>query len=184
MAAINTIGMAIPIAVFAPLDNPALAADVGLGVLEPKLVAAGATLTLVLGLKFEVGLELEAVPFCAASKDTICMSVLCHITGMPSHNAEVSWGTTHCEAMLFLDGILNTDPTVGVADQMFVNVCEAERKVLQPWAVRVVVPPTQVQAEGQHITAVVDAAMFVAKPQTLLVNSHADVHPLGHIPGE
>lgn len=121
MAAINTMGITIPIATFAPFDRPVLVAVDGLDVLELELVDIGATLTLVFELRFEV----DEVPFgvtCAASRDTTCMSVLCHITGMPSHSADVSFGTIHCAAMFFFDGMLSTDPTVGVADQMFVIV--------------------------------------------------------------
>lgn len=36
---------------------------------------------------------------------------------------------------------------------------------------------------GQHITALVSSASVVANPSTLVFSAHADVQPLGHIPG-
>lgn len=64
-------------------------------------------------------------------------------------------------------------------------VWPAVKRVLQPWAAKDVVPPTQSHDEGQQRTPVVAASRTLVNPPAdrMVLWAQAEVQPLGQIPG-
>jgi hypothetical protein len=98
----NASGIVTPIAALAPLDNDTPAADPV--EFDDFPVAVGPKLEPVPDVELAVGVAGTSVSS-SDSRDKISKSVFCQRTGIASHNAEVSLGTTHavkafCEGML------------------------------------------------------------------------------------
>jgi hypothetical protein len=87
----NASGMLTPIAIFAPLETLLVEDGVGSGDAPP--VSKGEEFDVGLSAGTPVAVSRPVVVACAASRETIWISLFCHNTGMASQRAVISLGT-------------------------------------------------------------------------------------------